>query len=159
MRLTVVLYDLWVSRLLISFKAVKWGLQFVFAEIVLLTNESLLFFRVLFPSLFSRKQQSITMHLKYEMLAILVRDTYLSRYILASIHVNQSIHSRSSIHTNQILLSSTRLKLSHDLSHMLLKRLKLLWGEIAFQKRFELLQITVERQDWPVFTVFLTRKT
>ena len=41
------------------------------------------------------------------------------------------------------------------LSHALLKRLKLLWGEIAFQT-LRFLQITAEHQYCPVFTVFLT---
>ena len=43
----------------------------------------------------------------------------------------------------------------HDLSHTFLKRLKLLWGEIAL--RF--LQITAEHRDCLFFTVFLTTKS
>ena len=46
--------------------------------------------------------------------------------------------NKSASMTNQILLSILAIKQSylHDLSHMFLKRLKLLWGEIAGQKRF-----------------------
>ena len=47
----------------------------------------------------------------------------------------------------------------NDLSHAFLKRLKLLWGEIACQKLFIFLQITAKQQYFPFFTVFLTIKT
>ena len=48
----------------------------------------------------------------------------------------------------------------HVLSHTFSKRLKLLWGEIACQKRFDrFLQITAKSQDCPFFTVFQTIKT
>ena len=59
------------------------------------------------------------------------------------------------MHANQILLSSNRLAIGylHNLSHTFLKRLKLLWGEIACQNA-SFSKETAEHQDCPFLTVF-----
>ena len=46
-----------------------------------------------------------------------------------------------------------------DLSHSFLNKLKLLWGEISFQKFLIFRQIMTRHQDCPIFTIFLIIKT
>ena len=70
-------------------------------------------------------------------------------------NVCKTANKSASIHANQILLSSNRLAIGylHNLSHTFLKRLKLLWGEIACQNA-SFSKETAEHQDCPFLTVF-----
>ena len=77
-------------------------------------------------------------------------------------NVYKTANKSFSIHTNQILLSILAIKHSylHDLSHMFLNRLKLLymrWNCRTKELRF--LQIMAKNQDFPFLTVFLIIKT
>ena len=82
-------------------------------------------------------------------------------FVKADRNVCKSANTSASMHANQILLSSNRLAIGylHNLSHTFLKRLKLLWGEIACQNA-SFSKETAEHQDCPFLTVFfLTIKT
>ena len=65
----------------------------------------------------------------------------------------------ASIHTNQILLSSNRLELSPWSFTYVFKKIETTIRWYFFSKALRFLQLTIEHQDCPVFTVFLTIKT
>ena len=63
------------------------------------------------------------------------------------------------MHTNQILLSSNRLELSPWSFKHVFKKIETTMRWNCMSKALRLVQITVEHQDCPFFTVFLTIKT
>ena len=63
------------------------------------------------------------------------------------------------MHTNQILLSSNRLELSAWSFTHVFKKIETTVRWNCMSKALRLVQITVEHQDCPFFTVFLTIKT
>ena len=71
----------------------------------------------------------------------------------------KTANKSASIHTNQILLSSNRLELSPWSFTHVFKKIETTMRWNCMSKALRLVQITVEHQDCPFFTVFLTIKT
>ena len=84
----------------------------------------------------------------------------LTEFVKEDQNVYKTANKSALMHTNRTLLSSNRLKLSPSWSFTCVsKKIETTMRWNCMSKALRLVQITVEHQDCPFFTVFLTIKT